>query len=101
MHDTSDRCDKIDKECEKLRDPENTTQVSRESRRLRLSSTKLAEEAQNPARTIKTAVANASKSASKAAADRSMTLEEFLRLNPPVVRTMRVVAGTTIRYYGE
>lgn len=90
---------KIERQVDELEDPLNGD-IIREARRLRVDAARLSEKAE-PNRVARRTLTNVAKSLVEVARDVGATLEELIQLNPSLVKSPTVPAGTSVTYYGR
>jgi hypothetical protein len=96
---TSNRLEKIEAALDDLQDPLNG-ELIRETRRLRVSTARLAEKAE-PTRVVRNTTANTNKALAAIAAELAMSIADLLKLNPDLAKSPVVLAGTPILFYDD
>lgn len=94
LHGVAFRAEQIEETTRRLEQPDKS-QAIRVVRRLRDSALQLAKRVREPQKVIVRVIANTDAAINAVAADADMTVEAFIRLNPRLAQSGRVIQGST------
>jgi hypothetical protein len=94
------KLEKIENSVDRLQDPK-AWPLHRSARRLRKAVHSIGERVTDPGRVVRNATLAAATTVSAIAAERGMSLQDLLKLNPALAASPMVPSGTAIFYYGD